>query len=186
MAREVVGSNAKRFQIDLLSLDWHERWDVVFLLDVLEHIPEDVQVLQRVRDALRPGGLLFVTTPALRHFWTYNDDLVHHVRRYSRRQFRRVGSKSGLELICARYFMFLLSPLLLLSRLKAPELDRMTEKQLQEHLHWTHRVPAPPINQLLRFVFALETPLGAWLPFPWGTSILGIFRKGPSTREFAV
>jgi len=30
-------SNADAYQIDLMSLKWRERWDIAFLLDVLEH-----------------------------------------------------------------------------------------------------------------------------------------------------
>ncbi len=174
MAAEVVGAGVKRFQVDLLNLPWNERWDVAFLLDVLEHIPQDVECLKQVRRALRPGGLLFVTTPALQCFWTYNDDAAHHVRRYSRRDFRELAIKSGFELIAARYFMFFLSPALVLSRLKAPDLARMTREQILDHQRRTHAVPSRPVNQACRFIFSCESPLGIWLPFPWGTSILAV------------
>jgi SAM-dependent methyltransferase len=177
LAANVVGSAVKRYQVDLLSLPWRGRWDVAFLLDVLEHIPDDVEVLRQIRTALRPGGLLLVTTPALDFFRTYNDDLIHHVHRYSRKDFSKLATSSGLELCFARYFMFFLSPLLLLSRIRSPDLRRMTEEQIREHLMRSHRVPSWPVNQALRFVFSLETPLGVWLPFPWGTSILAVLRK---------
>lgn len=177
LAGPVVGAAIRRYQIDLLNLEWHDRWDAAFLLDVLEHIPEDLEALQEIRRALRPGGLLFVTTPALRFFWSYNDDLAHHVRRYAHRDFADLARRAGYELCCSRYFMFFLSPLLLLSRLRSPDIARMTPEQIREHLNHTHRVPAAPINQALRLIFSLETPLGHVVPFPWGTSILGVFRK---------
>lgn len=177
MAAAVVGRNVDRYQIDLTSLHWRDRWDAAFLLDVLEHIPEDAHVLSEIKDALRPGGLLFVTTPALGLFWSYIDDLVHHVHRYSRHDFRRLAEVTGMQLVDARYFMTLLSPLLLVSRLKRPPIKGMTAKEINEHLRRTHRVPSAPINELLTWIFSLETPLGHWLPFPWGTSILGVFRK---------
>jgi SAM-dependent methyltransferase len=144
---------------------------------VLEHIPDDVEVLRQIHRALRPGGLLFVTTPALQQFWSYNDEIARHVRRYSRADFAALARQSGLELVDARYFMFLLSPLLYLSRRKAPDLQRMTPEEIREHQRHTHRVPIAPLNLALRCVFSLETPLGHWLRFPWGTSILGVFRK---------
>jgi SAM-dependent methyltransferase len=177
LAGAVLGPRNRRYQVDLLNLRWRERWDVAFLLDVLEHIPGDVEALVQVREALRPGGLLFVATPALKFFWTYNDDLSHHVRRYARRDFQRLARAAGLELCRARYFMFFLSPLLLLSRWKAPDLANMTPAQVRAHLDRTGRVPPAPLNWALRLVFSLETPLGWWLPFPWGTSVLGVFRR---------
>jgi hypothetical protein len=53
----------------------------------------------------------------------------------------------------------------------------LTREEIQEQLRRTHRVPFGLLNRLLRMVFASETPLGYWLPFPWGTSVLGVFRK---------
>jgi hypothetical protein len=73
--------------------------------------------------------------------------------------------------------MFFLSPLLFLSRLRSPHVDSMAPAERQELLNRTHQVPASPVNRLLQAVFSLETPLGAWLPFPWGTSILGVFKR---------
>jgi len=177
LAAGVVGADVKRFQVDLLKLPWDRRWDVAFLLDVLEHIPQDLEVLQQIREALRPGGLLLVTTPALECFWTYNDDLAHHVRRYSRHDFRSLAERSGFELVLARYFMFFLSPALVLSRMKAPQWRQMTQDQIRRHVLQTHAIPAWPVNRVCRFIFHCETPLGIWMPFPWGTSILAVLRR---------
>jgi SAM-dependent methyltransferase len=39
------------------------RYDVITCFDVLEHVPDPLQALKRMRDALRPGGVLFVYAP---------------------------------------------------------------------------------------------------------------------------
>lgn len=177
LARATVGDAVSRYQADLLSLGWENRWDVAFLLDVLEHIPKDAETLHQIKQALKPDGLLFVTTPAIQRFWSYNDELAHHVRRYAKQDFRRLAETTGLKLLRANYFMFFLSPLLWQSRLNRPNLERMSAEELHELMQRTHRVPPEPFNGLLRFIFELETPLGLKLPFPWGTSILGVFQK---------
>jgi SAM-dependent methyltransferase len=177
LAGRFLGPEIRRYQVDLLRTAWEDRWDVIFLLDVLEHIPADVEAMRQVWKALRPGGYLFVTAPALRLFWTYNDRLVHHVRRYSRGDLLRLAGASGLRLSWSRYFMFFLSPLLILSRLKSPNLDAMTQEETVAYLTRTHRVPPKALNTILGAIFSLETPLGAWLAFPWGTSVLGVFQK---------
>lgn len=176
-SRQLVGDSVARYQTDLLRLGWEDRWDMAFLLDVLEHIPNHIEVMAQIKQALRPGGLLFVTTPALKCFWSYNDQMAHHVRRYSKSDFARIAEAAGWSLCKARYFMFLLSPLLWLSRLKRKDLSRMSKEEMFDLARHTHRVPAAPINGLLRCIFKLETPLGLRLPFPWGTSILGVFQK---------
>lgn len=177
LAGSVVGEDIARYQTDLLRLGWRDRWDVAFLLDVLEHIPADTEVMLRIRQALKPGGLLFVTTPALKCFWSYNDEIARHVRRYAKRDFARLAEATGLHLLRASYFMFFLSPLLWLRRLKRPDLSNMNKNEAFGLLERTHRVPVPPLNALMKLILDLETPLGLWLPFPWGTSVLGVFQK---------
>ncbi|MBV8821008.1 MAG: class I SAM-dependent methyltransferase [Acidobacteriaceae bacterium] len=176
-AEAVAGEGTARYQADLLKLGWRDRWDVAFLLDVLEHIPADAKALIQVREALKPGGLLFVTTPALNFFRSYNDELARHVRRYTKQDFARLAEASGLRLLRACYFMFFLSPLLWLSRLRRPELANKDDSEMRAILERTHRVPIPPVNVLMKWIFSLETPVGLWVPFPWGTSILGVFQK---------
>jgi 2-polyprenyl-3-methyl-5-hydroxy-6-metoxy-1,4-benzoquinol methylase len=176
-AATVIGSQLPRFQVDLRDLGWKERWDIVFLLDVLEHVQDHRSVLQQIHRCLRPNGLLFLTAPALNFFWSYNDELARHQRRYSRRDMEALAHQCELTLTKVRYFMFFLSPLLYLSRRRGLKIGEMSRDQIREFLARTHRVPSKPVNVLLRLIFSMETPLGLWLPFPWGTSVLGIFQK---------
>ena len=176
-AGDLLGDTVIRYQADLLRLGWRDRWDVIFLLDVLEHIPEDQAALRQVHDALRPGGLVFVTTPALRIFWSYQDLIGHHRRRYSRPDFVGLAESTELELLDTRYFMFFLSPLLWLARAKRRQVSQMTDEEKRELVERTHRAPPRPLNALLSWVFGLETPIGHAVRFPWGTSILAVLRK---------
>src|SRR5688572_21206287 len=64
-ARELLGPGVGCYQIDLGRLGWSSRWNVVFLLDVIEHLDDDLGALRSVHEALAPGGRLFVTVPAL-------------------------------------------------------------------------------------------------------------------------
>jgi SAM-dependent methyltransferase len=153
-----------------------EQWDAAFLLDVIEHLPDDLQALRQAREALKPGGYLFVTTPAFPQFWSYNDVAANHLRRYRRRDFARLAIKSGLKLCDARYFMFFLSPLYLLSRMKIG-FGTMKEADKKELIIKQHEVPPVLVNSILSMIFVAETPIGHCLRFPWGTSILGVYKK---------
>ena len=48
----MVGKDITFYQVDLLQLGWENRWDLAFMLDVLEHIPDDVEVLRQTAAAL--------------------------------------------------------------------------------------------------------------------------------------
>jgi 2-polyprenyl-3-methyl-5-hydroxy-6-metoxy-1,4-benzoquinol methylase len=177
LAEPVVGSFARRYQIDLLELPWSEEWDIAFLLDVIEHIPDDAEVLRQTLKILRPGGLLFVTTPALSLFWTYNDEFALHQRRYSRRDFHSLAQRTGLELLRADYFMFFLSPALVMSRLVCRPPRLTTAEERHAYTRRTHEIPRRRVNQLLSAIFSIEARLINSVRFPWGTSILGVFRR---------
>ncbi len=176
MAGDVLPAGVARYQIDLMNLGWEAQWDCAFLLDVIEHLPDDAQAMRQAARALRPGGLLFVTTPALKQFWSYNDDLAHHLRRFHRKDYAALAQASGLGLLDARNFMFLLSPLYWLAR-QRPGVRDMSEEQQRQLLQDSHRVPSTALNLALTAAFGAETPLGHWLRFPWGTSILGVIPK---------
>jgi SAM-dependent methyltransferase len=166
------------YQADLMNLGWRDRWDLAFLLDVIEHCPDDREIFRQALKALRPGGKLFVTTPALQIFWSYNDEVAHHLRRYSVDQYRQLAEATGFRLVDARYFMFFLSPLYFVSRKVAWRNSGAEDKrQLFER---EHRTPHPYVNGVLRKIFEAETGIGHAVRFPWGTSVLGIFEKMPS------
>jgi SAM-dependent methyltransferase len=177
MARAGIADDVSCYQADLMNLGWEARWDVAFLLDVIEHLPDDIAALRQVHTALKPGGLLFVTVPALRCFWSYNDDLANHLRRYSRKDLETLALQSGFKLLRSQYFLFFASPLLYLARRFAPDLKAMTREDIRAHLARTHRTPPARINGLLDRVMALEEALGRHLSYPWGTSLLGVFGK---------
>lgn len=176
LAKNALPASAQRYQIDLMNLGWGDQWDCAFLLDVIEHLPDDTEAMRQAAQALKPGGYLFITTPALKQFWSYNDELASHLRRYNRSDYRDLAARTGLELCDARYFMFFLSPLYWISR-KSKNIEALTEDQKIQLMVDSHKVPSAPINMLLAALFSAETPIGYWLPFPWGTSVLGVFRK---------
>jgi SAM-dependent methyltransferase len=175
-AKSILPSNVERYQIDLMDLQMDECWDAAFLLDVIEHLPDDLGAMIQAKNALKKGGLLFVTTPAFPCFWSYNDDLAHHLRRYRKRDFKRLADDAGLKLVDARYFMFFLSPAYLVSRLK-PGIRNLSDEQRKELAARQHAVPRGILNEVLASIFNAETPIGHWVSFPWGTSILGVFEK---------
>jgi SAM-dependent methyltransferase len=177
LAKPVVGESVRLYQCDVKHLFWKDYWDLVFLLDVIEHLPDHVGAVRQVARALRPGGILLITAPALRFFWSTNDELVRHERRYAKRDLRQLAEESGLTLTCARYFMFFLSPLLWLRRFRKTDVTSLGEEEIRAKIEREHRVPPAWINRILTAVFSAETPLGLWLSFPWGTSLLGVLHK---------
>ena len=68
-------------------------FDLIALLDVLEHVEEDGLSLVQLHKKLKPGGYLLITVPAFPALWSAHDEAHHHKRRvtvqspFRRRQF---------------------------------------------------------------------------------------------------
>jgi hypothetical protein len=69
-----------------------------------------------------------VAAPTFQQLRSYNDDLATNLRRYTRNDFQEIAEQTGLKLLDSRYFMFLLSSLYLLSRLKL-EFDKLSQEE---------------------------------------------------------
>jgi SAM-dependent methyltransferase len=53
------------------------------MFDVLEHVQDDVAVLNLLHTLVSPGGRVYVTVPAFQLLWSSEDELAGHHRRYT-------------------------------------------------------------------------------------------------------
>ncbi len=84
--------------------------DLVTYFDVIEHIPDDVAALAEAARVLRPGGLVFISTPAYQTLYANNDRVAHHQRRYTAGLLDRRIRAAGLIPRRISYFNTLLFP----------------------------------------------------------------------------
>lgn len=84
-----------------------ERFDLILLLDVVEHVEDDVGFLARlVEDHLARGGHLLITVPAFQWLFSAHDRFLRHHRRYSLHGLRALVQRVGLA-ACADGYLFL-------------------------------------------------------------------------------
>ncbi|HEY9723376.1 MAG TPA: class I SAM-dependent methyltransferase [Oscillatoriaceae cyanobacterium] len=102
--------------LDARTIPHEAAFDLAGAFDVLEHIPEDAEVLAQLYKALRPGGILFLTVPQHPWLWSEADDYARHVRRYTARELRAKASRAGFEELRLTSFVTMLLPLMVLSR----------------------------------------------------------------------
>jgi SAM-dependent methyltransferase len=73
-------------------------FDGVPLLDVVEHVEDDVGFLRAVvADSLAPGGWVLVSVPAYQSLFSDHDRFLRHERRYSPGAIRAVVEGAGLR-----------------------------------------------------------------------------------------
>jgi SAM-dependent methyltransferase len=80
---------------DATAMDWPQAFDTVVVLDVLEHIADDVGFLRRLSSALRPGGNLVIKVPAGRWLYSPMDEAIGHHRRYTPRALTEAYTRAG-------------------------------------------------------------------------------------------
>jgi len=120
------------------------RFDVVLLLDVLEHVEDDCAELSAAMAALAPGGKLVITVPADPSLWSDHDERNGHYRRYTETSLRALLAVTGLSPTLLTHMNSRLYPLARLHRRQASS----SSAGLQ--------VPPAPINALFRRIFAGE------------------------------
>lgn len=97
------------------SLDsTHGNIDLIFSSNVLEHIDDDVRVLQEMWNNLRDGGQLYLYLPAKMALWSRLDEIVGHYRRYEIKELKQKCEAVGFTVKrihyadCAGFFASLL------------------------------------------------------------------------------
>jgi SAM-dependent methyltransferase len=144
---------------------------LVALLDVLEHVDDDLQSLLRIRRCLRSDGHLLMTVPAYPRLWSSHDVLLHHRRRYTLTSAISKVKDAGFAIRYASYCNSILLPIAVVQRLGASIMDRS--------LH-PAAMPRSRVNALLRRIFAAECKFHsqARSRLPFGLSIILWARRG--------
>ncbi|HEX8262640.1 MAG TPA: class I SAM-dependent methyltransferase, partial [Allosphingosinicella sp.] len=142
-------------------------YDLVCLLDVLEHVEADREALVSIARKLRPGGRILIAVPAHPWMWSAHDRVNHHKRRYTKKTLRAVIDAAGLRLHLMSYFNSLLFPLAVTQRLAAKMLHKGEDDSADTP-------PPAALNRLFETAFRLERYAIGRLPFPPGLSIVAI------------
>ncbi|MEL6364937.1 MAG: methyltransferase domain-containing protein [Pseudomonadota bacterium] len=77
---------------------------LVLMIDVIEHVEDDVALLQEAADAVPAGARFVVSAPAFQFLWSSHDVFLEHHRRYTGDMMRRSIEAAGLEPLKVRFF----------------------------------------------------------------------------------
>jgi len=134
------------------------QFDTIIYIDVLEHIDNDREELDRAASHLRPGGHLIVLSPAHQRLFSPFDAAIRHFRRYNRPMLQRI-SPASLRLERMRYLdcagLVLSVANMLLLRQSMP-----TKAQLRFWDHWI--VPISRVLDKLLLYSVGKTIIAVW------------------------
>ncbi len=141
-----------------------QKYDLIGIFDVLEHIHDDLECLENMQTALTKTGSLVITVPAMPFLWSTHDVSHHHFRRYTRTTLRRVLEEAGYAIEFISYWnMFLFTPTAL-----ARLLGHSGESSIRL---------SRAIDTMFYMVIFIEVFLMRFFPLPFGVSLVAVARK---------
>lgn len=143
-----------------------EKFDLICMFDVIEHIPSAMESLKILSSCLNEKGRILLTVPAYNWLWSAHDDFNHHVKRYTRKSLESLVEDSELAIIRSTYFNFLLFPFAILDRLKIIILKRNSYSGIN--------LPKKFLNNILISVFSFERKILKFTNLPFGLSLMAV------------
>ncbi|WP_085683121.1 MULTISPECIES: bifunctional 2-polyprenyl-6-hydroxyphenol methylase/3-demethylubiquinol 3-O-methyltransferase UbiG [unclassified Pseudomonas] len=126
--------------------------DLVLLMDVLEHVDDDVGLLKSYVEKVPSGSRFLMTVPAFQFMWSGHDDFLEHKRRYTLAQFETLAADAGLQVERGAYYFGAVFPIAVASRLLPGAAHGSAPRsQLKRH--------HPLVNSVLKTLCRLELPL---------------------------
>ena len=140
-------------------------YEVVTLLDVIEHVPDDRGFIAELVDAVDLGTTIVVTVPALSRLWSSWDVRLGHYRRYNRASIRVLLSQLPVDVFEVSYlFPELVLPGVWRARTSDREPARATFPELPRWLNASlYRLGSPLVDGR------------RWAPV--GSSIIAAFKR---------
>lgn len=144
-------------------------FDVVLLMDVLEHTDDDAALLGEAAEALKPDGYLFITVPAFQWLFSAHDRFLGHRRRYTRASLGTLLAQQGdVEVLRLHYYFATVFPLAAPIRLLRRSQEGRSASDLKRLPYF--------LNLILRAATYLELPLARWNTLA-GLSVVAVCRK---------
>ena len=139
------------------------------LLDVIEHVEDDVDILKEACNIVGPTGRVIVTVPAHMWLWSGHDVVNHHYRRYSKASLERVLTRAGLTPVKVTFFNTLLFPAVVAAKILS-----MARGAQKPHVAAADRLT--PGNSIAKAIFEAEKYLIPRMTLPTGVSLLAVAR----------
>lgn len=140
-----------------------QKFDFVFLLDVLEHIEDDAAFLREVTGLLHSHSKVLISVPAFQWLWSDHDRMCNHFRRYSKKYLIKLLESCGYKIEFCSYYSTILFPLVILQKI----ISRI--RKYKDHKSF---LPSPAFNTFFRTIYKQEIPLLKRITFPFGSSLI--------------
>ena len=150
-------------------------FDIVCAFDVIEHVEDHHLAVKEMKRVCKDGGLIYVTVPAFMSLWSHHDVVNQHFRRYTSKTLESVFIANGLNKLYLTYFNTILFLPIYFFRLLS---NNIPSKWIRNESGSDFKIKHQSviINNVLGFIFKMELTLLKITRFPFGVSVLGLWR----------
>lgn len=110
--------------------------DIVLLMDVLEHVDDDIGLLKDYAKKVRKGTFFLISVPAFEWLWSGHDVYLGHKRRYTLTQIEDTAGRAELTVKTGVYYFGAVFPVAAFLRMTEKffkGLTRPCQSQLKQH-----------------------------------------------------
>ncbi|MFI5196367.1 MAG: methyltransferase domain-containing protein [Chitinophagales bacterium] len=152
-AEEIAASKNNKIEKTLRIPDKIED-SLVILMDVLEHLEDDLKMLQDIKAACRgDNNHFFITVPAFHSLWSGHDDYLGHYRRYKIDTLAGVLKKAGYTTHKSYYLYGSLFPMVWIAR----KIGNLKKKEATSNMKPFN----PLVNKILLGITSAEMALAS-------------------------
>ena len=158
--------NKNKFKI--LNKIKNQKFDLIILADVLEHLKNDKKELKKLSKNLNKNGHILITVPAYKFLFSIKDKILGHYRRYNKNQISNLFKNfNTIRLTYFNFFLFIpISLIIIFFKIL--------------NINFIKKVESSPnffVNKILFSIFMIEKKIIQFLDLPFGISLLGLFKR---------
>ncbi len=152
-AEEIAETKGAKIE-KVLSIPSRIENGLVILMDVLEHLEDDLKMLNEIKAASKgDNNYYFITVPAFLSLWSGHDVYLGHYRRYKIDMLNGVLNKAKYSIKNSYYLYGTLFPMVWLAR----KLDNMKKKEATSNMKPFN----PLVNKVLLGVTSIDMALSS-------------------------
>jgi 2-polyprenyl-3-methyl-5-hydroxy-6-metoxy-1,4-benzoquinol methylase len=163
--------NYINYDISKKNKKYKEFFDLVFILDVIEHVGNDKKFLNDCYFHLKKNGFIIINVPAFQILFSKYDCAVGHKRRYNKKTLLNIIDDKKFKVLDLRYWGLFLMPLLIIRKIITNYFFNKSNKKKIIEFGWT--------TNGLRNIFLQIIALEKFFPlnFFFGSSLTSILIK---------
>lgn len=174
LKESVKGKNIYLFKtLDEANLHLKKEADLVLLLDVVEHIEDDIAFLKSLHSnpAISNQTHIMITVPAYQSLFCSHDHFLGHYRRYTNKTLLHTIKSTGFAKVQLGYFFFSLIPPRIIQVLKEKIMKPNLNSETTGLVEWNK---GAGITNLIKGVLLLDFKISKLIKNITGLSLSGL------------